>query len=411
MRRLDPKIKEFDSIILKKFEEKKAEEIFKQIEEQGKSIKELPEDYLDFFGLKAKKDDDTLELREISNKTKKFGETLNEANLDSFEKVERMYRVGFYSGVGMIVAAVGLFIYNSVSGTSGESAVSGNILSAIFGGLGVADMLLMMYTPVRELQQSRGNISKLSALFNEWQYISAWTGKTYNVLHSKLKNNQKLEAKDEKILAEMRRQIELKSDITVKLAKLMAEITTQQKSKELKVTITASPDDPEINTEIKLEADVHGISASEVDKIKYLWSEESKAITIEDKDKRIAKFKHDKVGEFSITIVVKSGEKSGSATEKITIKPKITTKAEPEEVKKDNEVKLSVTVEGLSDEEKNKLKYKWEVLEKTGLTITDEDKAEAKVTPTEKEDLKFKVTITKDEKEFATKEITVKVTD
>ena len=53
------------------------------------------------------------------------------------------------------------------------------------------------------------------------------------------------------------------------------------------------------------------------------------------------------------------------------------------------------------------LKISWFV---SGFTISDGDKAEAKITPTKEGELKFKVTITKDQEEFAIKEVTVEVT-
>jgi len=393
--------------VINQFDMKKAEGLSKKFQDAGFDIDELVKEDLDFIDNISAKTDNTFELKEISKDSKKFGSRLNDANLDSFEKVENMYRVGFYTGVALIASAIGIFIYNTITGTTGDS---GNILSGIFGVLGVADMLLLLYTPVRELQKSRGNVSKLSALYNEWLYISSWTGKTYNLLHQKLEKSQGLEPKEEKLLNEMRWLIDLKSDTTIKLAKLMAEVSTHTKTNNLKVTITSKPEAAEVNSKIELEADVYGISTLEVDKITYLWSEESDKITIDNKDKRKAEFKHDKAGEFTIKINVKSGAKHGSATSKIVIKPKISVKAEPAKIKKDKEVKLVAKVEGLDDQEMKKLAYKWEEMGTSGLIIADDDKAEAKATPTKEGELKFKVTITKEQKEFAKKEVNVEVT-
>lgn len=394
-------------VLTEQFDIKKTEDLLQKIQQEGFDINQLKKEELDHIEKALVKSDKTYELKQISSQTKTFGEKLNYANLKSFKKVENMYRVGFYTGVLLIVSAIVIFMHNSIFGTTGDA---GNILSGIFGVLGVADMLLLLYTPVRELQKSRGNISKLSALFIEWQYISSWTGKTYSELYQKLKNKEGLDTKTEKLLNEMRWIIDLKSDTTIKLAKLMAEVSTHTETNNLKVTITSKPEAPEINSKIELEADVHGISISEVDKITYLWSEESGKITIDNKDKRKAEFKHDKAGEFTIKIDVKSGDKHGSVVSKIIIKPKISVKAEPAKIKKDKEVKLVAKVEGLDDEEMKKLAYKWEVIGTSGLIITDDDKAEAKATPTKEGELKFKVTITKEQKEFAKKEVNVEVT-
>ena len=61
-------------------------------------------------------------------------------------------------------------------------------------------------------------------------------------------------------------------------------------------------------------------------------------------------------------------------------------------------------------EEEKKLAYKWEEKGKTGISITGDDKAEAKIKPTDVGKLQFKVTITKEGKEFAMKEVEVEVT-
>ena len=354
--------------------------------------------------------DDTSEAKAISNETLSFGDKLNDANLDSFEKVERMYRVGFYTGVVLVGSAIGLFVYNAIQSSSGVDTTTGNIISGVLGSLGVADMLLLLYTPVRELQKSRGNISKLSALFNEWQYISLWSGKTYNVLIERLRNKEKIDANTEKLLNEMRQMLELKSDTTIKLAKLMGEIITHYETSTLKVTINAKPEKPEVNTKVELEANVYGISTSEAEKITYSWTEESNKITINNKDKRKGDFIHDKAGEYNIQVEVKVGNKQGSAVSKITIKHKVTAKAEPEKTEKDKDVKLIVKIEGLDEETTKKLFYKWEQVEGTSITITNDDKSEASIKPKKPGNYEFKVTITKDSKEFAEKNVKVEVT-
>ncbi|WP_179372103.1 PKD domain-containing protein [Nitrosopumilus ureiphilus] len=392
------------------FNMKTSEQLLSKLQQEGFDIAKLSKEETRFIENATSKTDNTFELKEISKKSKYFGERLNNANLDSFEKVELMYLVGFFTGVVLILSAIGIFVHNAINGATGEAATSGNILSAVFGSLGVADMLLLLYTPVRELQKSRGNISKLSALYNEWQYISNWTGKTYNVLNEKLKTNQELEPKQEKLINEMRWLIDLKSDTTTKLANLMTQMVTHSETKNLAVSISSKPEAPEVNSKVELEADVHGISASEVDKITYLWSEESGNITMDKKNKRQAEFEYDKAGEFTFKIDVKSGDKTGSAESKITIKPKISAIAEPTKVQKNNKIKLIAKVDGLDDEEEKKLSYKWKETSKSSTTISSDDKEETEITPTKEGKLKFKVTITKDQKKFAAKEVEVEVT-
>lgn len=384
---------------------KKAEEITNKLQ-QGKTA--LSSDETRFIE-RADEKLDTYELKKISDESQRHGDLLNSANLKSFETVELMYFIGFLSGVALLLSAIGVFIYNVVNGSSGTEAISANIVSGILGGIGIADIVILLYTPVRELQRSRGNLSKLSTLYNEWQYISSWTGKTYNVLHKKLKNDKGLEPKQKELLNEMRWLIELKSDTSSKLAELMAEMTTHTESKSIKVSISSKPDAPEVNSKIELEADVHGISTSEVDKIIYSWREESGTITIDNKDKRKASFTSNKAGDFTIKIEVKSGDKTGVAESKITIKPKVSITADPKDVKKGSKVKLSANVEGLEDEEKKKLTYKWEE-QNQSITISPDDQAEIEVTPQSEDTLKFKVTIKKESEDFATKEVEVEVT-
>jgi hypothetical protein len=56
-----------------------------------------------------------------------------------------------------------------------------------------------------------------------------------------------------------------------------------------------------------------------------------------------------------------------------------------------------------------KLTYKWEEVGGTNNKISNDGKSEASIKPTNGGNFKFKVTITKDQKEFAKKEVSVEV--
>ena len=46
-------------------------------------------------------------------------------------------------------------------------------------------MFTSLHLTARKLQQSRANASQLAIALNEWQYLSLWSGKTYQTLLEK----------------------------------------------------------------------------------------------------------------------------------------------------------------------------------------------------------------------------------
>ena len=167
-------------------------------EELDKSEKEF------LTKLSSKINEDTIDVRILSRKSKDFTNRLLSRTLKGFSIVLVMYSIAFV--VGLLLIAVSLIL-------AFNSSTPNEYLASFFGAAGVFDISFLLYKPAKEIQRSRGNATQLWMAFSEWQYISIWSGKTYNKLFSVLnpKNDQTT------YLEQMIKILKMKAETTVSL--------------------------------------------------------------------------------------------------------------------------------------------------------------------------------------------------
>jgi len=125
----------------------------------------------------------TSDARRLSENVGDHIEAIQHKSLEGFTHVTRMYRATFWSGVIILFFGVFLTAYLAISKT--PYAEISPYLAIIFGGGGISSMFTSLYLTARKLQQSRANASQLAIALNEWQFLSLWSGKTYQTLLEK----------------------------------------------------------------------------------------------------------------------------------------------------------------------------------------------------------------------------------
>jgi len=123
--------------------------------------------------LSSKIDKDTIDVRILSRQSKSFTRRLLSRTLKSFSVVLAMYIMAFAVGIILIGSSLILALSSSTPNV---------YLASFFGAAGVFDISFLLYKPAKEIQRSRGNATQLWMAFSEWQYVSIWSGKTYNKL-------------------------------------------------------------------------------------------------------------------------------------------------------------------------------------------------------------------------------------
>lgn len=114
----------------------------------------------------AAREEEHARVREMSENFRKgLAEVVSQIGV-GYDRVMTMYTVAFYAGLALVAAALVVSL-----------AMKEFVLGAVFGGLGVADVVaLMVFRPADELQKSRGNHAQLQAVFFNWANdVRNWT--------------------------------------------------------------------------------------------------------------------------------------------------------------------------------------------------------------------------------------------
>ena len=117
------------------------------------------------------------DARKLSGNVRDHIKAIQDKSLEGFTHVTRMYRVTFWVGVIMLFFGVALTAYFAINKTP-YTEIS-PYLAIVFGGGGISSMFASLHQTARKLQQSRANASQLAMALNEWQFLSLWSGKTY----------------------------------------------------------------------------------------------------------------------------------------------------------------------------------------------------------------------------------------
>jgi len=156
--------------------------------------------------------EDTIDVRILSRKSKIFTQKLYNRTTFSFAIVLIMYIIAFAVGIILIGFSIKLAFY---------STTPNEYLASFFGAAGVFDISFLLYKPAKQIQRSRGNATQLWMAFLEWQYISIWSGKTYRILFDALngKPSDVLNPKNDPtaFLEQMIKILKMKSKTTVNL--------------------------------------------------------------------------------------------------------------------------------------------------------------------------------------------------
>ncbi len=114
------------------------------------------------------------QLRSTNQTADRFKEALQKtlAQIDEgFRSTMLMYKVAFYLGVGLLIAAAALAAFTDKS-----------LLAGIFAGLGTADILtFFLKQPPAKLQSSRAQLAQLQAAYFNW-FIDLYNWNSY-LLH------------------------------------------------------------------------------------------------------------------------------------------------------------------------------------------------------------------------------------
>ena len=121
--------------------------------------------------------------RKLSENVRDHIKAIQDKSLEGFTHVTRMYRITYWVGVIMLIFGVALAAYFSIIKTPFTEI--GPYLAIFFGGGGISSMFVSLHQTARKLQQSRANASQLAMALNEWQFLSLWSGKTYQRLLEK----------------------------------------------------------------------------------------------------------------------------------------------------------------------------------------------------------------------------------
>ena len=113
----------------------------------------------------------------------------------------------------IIAFAIGIILIGFSIKLAFDSTTPNEYLATFFGAAGVFDISFLLYKPAKQIQRSRGNATQLWMAFLEWQYISIWSGKTYNKFFKIL-----IPTTEQTIIVEqMVKILKMKSETTVNL--------------------------------------------------------------------------------------------------------------------------------------------------------------------------------------------------
>ena len=127
------------------------------------------------------------DARRLSENVREHIKAIQDKSLIGFTHVTRMYRVTFWAGVVMLFFGVFLTGFFAINNTPYDEVAP--YLAIVFSGGGVSSMFVSLRQTARKLQQSRANASQLAMALNEWQFLSLWSGKTYQHLLEKFNKN------------------------------------------------------------------------------------------------------------------------------------------------------------------------------------------------------------------------------
>jgi len=188
-----------DSLHLDKEKKDKLQKISEKIEH-----KELDKSEKEFLTELRSEIDEVKDVRDLSDQSKIFTQKLYNRTKFSFGIVLIMYIIAFAIGIILIGFSIKLAF---------DSTTPNEYLATFFGAAGVFDISFLLYKPAMQIQRSRGNATQLWMAFLEWQYISIWSGKTYNKFFKILKPT----TEQTTILEQMLKILKMKSETTVNL--------------------------------------------------------------------------------------------------------------------------------------------------------------------------------------------------
>ena len=117
------------------------------------------------------------DARKLSGNVRDHIKAIQDKSLEGFTNVTLMYKVTFLIGVIMLFFGLALTAYLAINKTP-YTEIS-PYLAIVFGGGGISSMFVSLHQTTQKLQQSRANASQLAMALNEWQFLSLWSGKTY----------------------------------------------------------------------------------------------------------------------------------------------------------------------------------------------------------------------------------------
>ena len=127
------------------------------------------------------------DARKLSGNVSDHIKAIQVKSLEGFENVTGMYRVTFWVGVIVLFFGVALTAYFAINKTPYTEIAP--YLAIVFGGGGISSMFASLHQTARKLQQSRANASQLAMALNEWQFLSLWSGKTYQHMLEKYRKD------------------------------------------------------------------------------------------------------------------------------------------------------------------------------------------------------------------------------
>lgn len=170
------------------------------------------------------------DARKLSGSVSDHIQNIQDKSLLGFKYVTRMYRATFWTGVIMLFFGVLLTAYFAISNTP-YTEVS-PYLAIVFGGGGISSMFVSLRQTARKLQQSRANASQLAMALNEWQFLSLWSGKTYDAILKKYEESSENDASSIQILEKF---LEWKKNLTKDMVKHIGENVGNETSTETKI--------------------------------------------------------------------------------------------------------------------------------------------------------------------------------
>jgi len=127
------------------------------------------------------------DARKLSGNVRDHINAIQGKSLKGFKDVTLMYKVTFWVGVIILFFGVALTAFFAINKTP-YTEIS-PYLAIVFGGGGISSMFASLHQTARKLQQSRANASQLAMALNEWQFLSLWSGKTYQHLLEKYRKD------------------------------------------------------------------------------------------------------------------------------------------------------------------------------------------------------------------------------